>query len=33
MSIELNMLGWSICLGLIHIIIAASLATQQRGLK
>ncbi len=33
MSIELKMLGWSVCLGLIHIVIAASLATQQRGLK
>ena len=33
MSIELKMLGWSICLGLLHIAIAATLATQQRGLK
>jgi uncharacterized MAPEG superfamily protein len=33
MSIELKMLGWSVWLGLLHIIVAASLATQQRGLK
>jgi uncharacterized MAPEG superfamily protein len=33
MSIELKMLGWSVCLGLIHIAIAASLSTRQRGLK
>jgi uncharacterized MAPEG superfamily protein len=33
MSIELKMLGWSLCLGLLYIVIAASLATQQRGLK
>jgi uncharacterized MAPEG superfamily protein len=33
MSIELKMLGWSVCLGLLYVIIAASLATQQRGLK
>lgn len=33
MSIELRMLGWSVCLGLLYIVIAASLASQQRGLK
>jgi uncharacterized MAPEG superfamily protein len=33
MSIELKMLGWSVCLGLLYVIVAASLATQQRGLK
>lgn len=33
MSIELKMLAWSACLGLIQIAIAAALATQQRGLK
>jgi uncharacterized MAPEG superfamily protein len=33
MSIELKMLGWSVFLGLLHIAVAASLATQQRGLK
>jgi uncharacterized MAPEG superfamily protein len=32
-SIELKMLGWSVCLGLLHIAIAATLATQQRGIK
>jgi uncharacterized MAPEG superfamily protein len=32
MSIELQMLVWAIVLGLVHIVIAASLATQQRGL-
>jgi uncharacterized MAPEG superfamily protein len=32
-SIELEVLGWSVCLGLLHITIAAALATQQRGLK
>jgi uncharacterized MAPEG superfamily protein len=33
MSIELKMLGWSVCLGLLYVAIAATLATQQRGLK
>jgi uncharacterized MAPEG superfamily protein len=33
MSIELKMLGWSVCLGLLHVAIAAALATSQRGLK
>ena len=33
MPIELRMLGWSVCLGILHVAIAASLATQQRGLK
>jgi uncharacterized MAPEG superfamily protein len=32
-SIELEVLGWSVCLGLLHIGIAATLVTQQRGLK
>jgi uncharacterized MAPEG superfamily protein len=32
-SIELKMLGWSVCLGLLYVAIAATLATQQRGLK
>lgn len=32
MSIELKMLAWSIILGLVHVLIAAALATQQRGL-
>jgi uncharacterized MAPEG superfamily protein len=33
MSIELKMLGWSVFLGLLYIAVAASLGTQQRGLK
>jgi uncharacterized MAPEG superfamily protein len=33
LSIELEVLGWSVCLGLLHIGIAATLVTQQRGLK
>ena len=32
MSIELNMLVWSIVLGLGHIVVAATFATRQRGL-
>jgi uncharacterized MAPEG superfamily protein len=33
MAIELKILGWCIVLGLAHVLIAAGLATQQRGLK
>jgi uncharacterized MAPEG superfamily protein len=33
MTMELQVLGWSIVLGLVHVVIAASLSTQQRGLK
>ena len=33
MTGELNMLGWSVCLGLVYVGIAATLATQQRGMK
>jgi uncharacterized MAPEG superfamily protein len=33
MSIELQMLAWSIALGLVHIALSATLATMQRGLK
>lgn len=33
MTIELKMLGWSIVLGLAYVLIAATLATYQRGLK
>jgi uncharacterized MAPEG superfamily protein len=33
MSIELKMLGWSICLGLLYVGVAATLVTQQRGVK
>jgi uncharacterized MAPEG superfamily protein len=32
-SIELEVLGWSVCLGLLHVAIAAALVTQQRGLE
>jgi len=32
MSIELKMLAWAILLGLVHIFIAATFATRQRGL-
>jgi uncharacterized MAPEG superfamily protein len=31
MSIELKILAWSIVLGLVHILLAASLSTAQRG--
>lgn len=33
MTIELRMLAWSIALGLTHVLIAALLATMQRGLQ
>lgn len=33
MTTELKMLGWSIFLGLAYVLIAAALATQQRGVK
>lgn len=33
MTTELNVLGWSILLGLLHVLFAVGLATQQRGLK
>lgn len=33
MTIELKYLGWSVLLGIAYILIAAGLATQQRGLK
>ena len=32
MSIEMKILAWSIVLGLVHILLAASLSTAQRGL-
>ncbi len=32
-TIELKILGWSVFLGLLHVFVAAGLATQQRGLK
>jgi uncharacterized MAPEG superfamily protein len=33
MLIELKILAWTVVLGLVHVAIAATLATQQRGLK
>lgn len=33
MIIEVKMLAWSIVLGLAYVLIAAGLATQQRGIK
>ena len=33
MAIELKWLVWSIVLGLVYVLVAASFATQQRGLK
>jgi uncharacterized MAPEG superfamily protein len=33
MAIELKILGWCVILGLAQVLIAAGLATQQRGLK
>ncbi|MEO5560303.1 MAG: MAPEG family protein [Dokdonella sp.] len=32
MSMELKMLAWSIVLGIVHVLIGATLSTQQRGL-
>jgi len=32
MSIELKMLTWSICLGILYVLVAASLSSAQRGL-
>jgi len=33
MTIEIKMLAWSIALGLAHVLLGATLMTQQRGLK
>jgi uncharacterized MAPEG superfamily protein len=33
MTVELKMLGWSVVLGLVYVMVAATLMTQQRGLK
>lgn len=33
MTVELQMLGWSVVLGLVYVAVAATLSTQQRGLK
>ncbi|HEU4669630.1 MAG TPA: MAPEG family protein [Dyella sp.] len=32
MTMELKMLAWSVLLGLVHVMVAAALATGQRGL-
>jgi uncharacterized MAPEG superfamily protein len=32
MGVELQMLAWAVALGLVQLVIAATLATQQRGL-
>ncbi len=33
MTIEIQMLSWSIALGLAHVLLSAALMTRQRGLK
>jgi uncharacterized MAPEG superfamily protein len=33
MTIELKMLGWSVVLGIVYVMVAATLMTHQRGLK
>ena len=33
MEIELQMLAWSIVLGVVHVLVGATLMTQQRGLR
>jgi uncharacterized MAPEG superfamily protein len=33
MPFEIRMLSWCVVLGLLHVFVAAGLATQQRGLK
>ncbi|MGA0588289.1 MAPEG family protein [Dyella sp. KRB-257] len=33
MTMELKMLTWAVVLGLVHVLVAATLATAQRGLK
>jgi uncharacterized MAPEG superfamily protein len=33
MTVELKMLGWSVVLGLVYVMLAATLMTQQRGLQ
>ncbi|MDQ3206354.1 MAG: MAPEG family protein [Pseudomonadota bacterium] len=33
MNIEIQMLAWSIVLGLVHLLVGAHLMTRQRGLK
>lgn len=33
MTAEIKLLGWSVVLGLVYVMVAATLGTQQRGLK
>lgn len=33
MTVEVQMLAWSIALGLLHVLLGATLMTQQRGLR
>lgn len=33
MDIELRMLGWSVVVGIVHMLVAAAAATSQHGLK
>jgi uncharacterized MAPEG superfamily protein len=33
MPVELTLLGWSIVLGIVYVLFAVALATQQRGMK
>ena len=33
MTVEIQMLAWSVALGLVQILLAAALMTHQRGLK
>jgi uncharacterized MAPEG superfamily protein len=33
MTIEIQMLGWSVALGLLYVFVAAGIVTSQRGLK
>ena len=33
MSVELRMLAWSICLGILYVLVATALSTSQRGLN
>jgi uncharacterized MAPEG superfamily protein len=32
MTVELKMLAWSICLGIVYVLVAVTLSTSQRGL-
>ena len=33
MTIEIQMLAWSVALGLVHVLLAAALMTRQRGMQ